>query len=468
MTTIIDEQGHFSWYRDPPLKNNSLNNVVTGRLKIERDGSVKLDLDGTLPSDKHILERVLSSRNESDETYLIYGILKTTKQHVLLLDAVRDGGQMNFIGYTYEKFRATKCLIGSESFPLNRDKFAFSAFEIKLRGFEEWLNLRPIEVNSTSRSTTARSKSINLPLFDIGSGRLGFRHRTDYLQSHSGHEVSITDVVTLWLRPKRAFTLDQLHRDMNSMQDLMVLLTDSHYSLEWPQVQLTRCKAWHTLYFWRTPSSAAPPRWHEMPVAFNLIKNQFGLLFTNWQGMIKKFGAGVYSFIATKRDVKMYVESTFLTLASGLESFHRVKFGDHAPLNALQEKIDRILNGMPEGKDKKWLKIQLRHKAEPSLAERLFELFSRHPLLAKKSGLRDFAVACAGIRNDLAHHGGNGTRHKSSNYLMDIESKNYILSIVYHELLLREVGVGDDAINNWLYRGPRSYGIKHALKQAGL
>ena len=123
----------------------------------------------------------------------------------------------------------------------------------------------------------------------------------------------------------------------------------------------------------------------------------------------------------------------------------------------LQQKIDRILGRIEEGKDKKWLQRQLEHAREPSLEQRIYETLEGLPLDSDKEALRRFAAACAEKRNEISHYGGRRHEGKYDNELEDLHKKSVALSNLNHILLLREIGIDDLSLNAIAHRGLRPW-----------
>jgi hypothetical protein len=470
-TNILDEQGYFWWKGEPILQGHfAPENYVTGRLYVEDDGAARLELDGMLPATENSLEA--NSGNDSTKRVPrpIQGLIKTTGQHVLLVDAIGNGGSFSTNRFSYEKFFATMCLVGHSEFPRKSTLPLSSKFEVNLSGFEDWLRLGTIEIDRTRRTLVIKSKNVRDVCFYTDAGRLKLSHYSELPGSGRLHifELTLREFNILSWVPKKGMTFEQVKDEFGVLQDLMILLTDSHHSLAWPTIQLSRTKKIYTFYFRRVTSSASPPGHLEMPTNFPQLKDKFGDIFSAWRNKRGEFGAGFHSYIATRRDVQLYVENRFITLVQGLESFHRTKSEKSVEPSPIQEKISRILSQVELKKDKSWLMNMLRHAAEPRLSERLAEILSALPFGLDSDRIEKFAGECADIRNDLAHFGGQKTREKSSDYLVEISEKSEALAFFYQMTLWREIGIADQHLRSWLYESFRSFRLKHILVAANL
>lgn len=458
-TPIVDEQGYF-WWADTPVPDSHFapDETVGGRLTIAADGTTRLELDALLPSTLHPLQRIFPSDKTIRVPRAIQGLLKRSGNHVLLLDAVGNGGSFSTNRFSYERYLATICLVGKTAFPIYKSEPKFSSMEIDLDGFEQWLQLGNIKLEGNRRSIKARNTIPKSSGFSTDIGKITLDHRTDSTTNGSiwTYEVNLKEVATLSLRPKKACSAEEMRNFFSSLQDLMIVLTDSGQPLEWPQVRISRTKTNYKMFFFRqTADRETELSWHELPTNFPKIKVKFGEIFNQWHQKREKCGAGFHSYASTKRGLTMYVENKFLTLVTGLEALHRAKTEDLPEPQALQEKIKRILEQISRKRDRKWLEVALRHKGEPSLEERLALLFSELPIPLESKRIREFSKKCSDLRNELAHFAGNRRRKVNSNYLLDISELSFSLSTLYHLIILREVGVDDTILRFWMTEQPR-------------
>lgn len=468
---ILDEQGYF-WWRDETYPDSQFapEKHVTGWLKIAEDGEIRLELDGVLPTSQHPIEQIIVNSSTRRPPRAIQGITKKTGRKVLLIDAIPNGGKFNSSRFSFERYFATMCLVGDTEFTRNGKIPSFSEMDIDLTGFENWLRFGTLDVTRTKRVTKLKSDEVRDVVYTTKVGKLTFAKHTEVAESSGLHrfEAKVRECMTLTLKPKAAFSAEQVRDEFGALQDLMTLLTNSHFSLAWPTVQIARTKKLFTFYFRRLTSSASPPELHELPTNFIQLRECFGDLYAAWRTKREAFGAGFYSYLSTRRDVDLYVENRFINLAQGMESFHRTKHGSVQPGSALQAKITRILEGVALTKDKTWLERQLRHAAEPSLEHRLFELFEALPFEIEADHLRTFAKTCADIRNDLAHFGGQRMREKSANFLQELSWKNEALGFFYHMTLLHEIGLSDESIKAWLMPGLATMRARAAMVEVGI
>jgi len=162
-----------------------------------------------------------------------------------------------------------------------------------------------------------------------------------------------------------------------------------------------------------------------------------------------------------------YVEHRFASLVWGLESLHRRS--KPPQVTALDEKISRILGDIQLAKDKKWLSRKLANAGEPSLEERLFELFHSllFPLDVKEDAIREFAKRCANVRNLISHFGGRRDANSES-LTTEAHELAEVLGFIYHLLLLQELGIESPRLRSLLYDAPSTFRARHWCQRIGL
>jgi ApeA N-terminal domain 1 len=246
------------------------------------------------------------------------------------------------------------------------------------------------------------------------------------------------------------------------------LLTGSDYSLEWPLVCFqnnSKCR-----WYFRRLRSNEPLKdidYHNTITNFVELRDQFGSIWSKWVAKRAELCPGIYLYLGTRRGMPLYEEHRFVNLIWGVEAFHREKTRLWRS-DALKEKIDRIVGQVALETDKKWLRERLKHAHEPPLEQRIFEVFKTLPIGLDEGRLRAFSKACAKLRNDISHFGGDRHRESYLEFIRDLDRKSDALSILYHALLLHEVEIDATILSRWINDSFGSYAIKMHFAQAGL
>jgi hypothetical protein len=466
---IINEQGHFWWHgTEIPHNHFAPDEHVTGKLPVANTGAINLGLHGTI-SDAEQSTSYFAAADKGRAPRAIQGILKESGKHVLLLDAVRNGGTFNSDRFSYEKYFATFIIVGKEAPPKNLEVVKFSKFEVDLIGFEAWLDTGSIKVARSTRTIKLSNRRLPDVPYQTPAGRLLLRHHLVDSRDGSPHHFKVTlhEFFSFQMRFKRPESADGVLSEWGVLQNLLILLTGTDYPLPWPSVTVSRSRNTFTLFFHRLSASDTPPTFRDCPVQFSSISASFGDIVTRWKDGVTTHGAGYFAFPATKRKMTQYVENKFSNLMYGMESLHRSKFGSQPRDSKLQAKIDGIL-AQVDSKQRPWLQRALRFQGETSLKERLMELIKVVPMKLEGARLDDFTKRCAELRNDIAHFGGHRTRASTADFNLEVSRLSEALSVLYHMILLLEIGVSEELVRKWLASGHQAFAIKYYFAEAGL
>jgi ApeA-like protein/HEPN superfamily Apea-like protein len=463
----VQSRGHFWWDDElAPDRHHLPLSAVTGELKITPEGRVTVQLDATLPR-QHREPLYTDNRAEFEalRARRIRGVLSGTGRGVLLFDLAQAGAVHSSYAVSTEGFSATQCLIGEVQFDGRIEQPAFTYIDANLKGFEEWLWTRALKVKYGKRLSTAKYRRPKRITYRLPTGRLTLiQHLTGSSQGH--FDITWSESAYLRFRPNKALGMDAAIEWHRWLQDLMILLTDSDYCLEYPKVR--RGKHNCILYFQRLASTAERPRLRECPTNFPKISESFGTLFEKWLGVRDTYGPGVYLYLGTRRGLQLYTENQFIMLISGLESFHGTKYGD-VKSRSKTAKLEQIVSQIADEKDKMWLRKRLARYISPNLEDRIFEALNALSLGFDKKRLQSFAHDCAQLRNDLAHYGGNRSKTTGySDFISSVLRKNNALGPLYHALALTEIGLDPAAVRAWVMESPSAFRRKWYFAEAGL
>jgi len=151
----------------------------------------------------------------------------------------------------------------------------------------------------------------------------------------------------------------------------------------------------------------------------------------------------------------MYLTQAFLSMVQAIESYHRRAMRNYElPEEEHEKRIEEILSTVPEN-HKGWLKSKLAYSNEPSLRERLNEVFDKHLEIANKcmENKRAFIQKVVDTRNYLTHYGSRlKARAATGEELFHITQK---LRILLQICLLTELGFSLEEIKGFFFRNYR-------------
>jgi hypothetical protein len=466
---ILEERGLFWWSDEPVLEHQfAPDSCLTGLLTIDDDGRTRLELDGYFPS-KHGPMTSMMRRGQPIAKD-IQGLLKTSNKHVLLTWLTGNGGQFSTNGMSYERYIAEQCLV-ADGFAKLPAALAFKELIVPLAGFEEWLRLAAIKVNSSKRMVTVKYKRPKDAVYPTADGKLTihFESEADSSGAVFGTALSLKESASAALGFKTPLALKDIIAQYQLLEDLLLLLTGSDHTLDWPWMAAGKTVQYR-LYFPKLGTKAAspPPKAHECVTNFVQLRERFGDIWSNWKKKREVFGPGFYLYLGTRRGIRLYIENRFANLVFGLEAFNRRKYPP-AIAAKLDAKIERIVAQVSLAKDKKWLADILDRAKEPPLGQRLYTTLRDVSLGLDEARLKNFCEVCAKLRNDISHFGGQ--RHDGTPYndfILDLESKAQALAALYQALLLHEIGVDVKIIKAWMFDGFGSLPIKYHFVESGL
>jgi hypothetical protein len=470
---LVDETGYF-WWGDVsvPISQFAPDSAVVGRLTIGTEGRSRLELEGVFPSQHGPMAGFADDGKLPDERS-IHGVLKTSNKTIRLHRVHRDGSHFRSSGISFERYVASRCLVGDGPFVDKETPLKFQSLTVDLRGFEEWLWLKGVIGERTDVGITVEYKKPDKVSyeFDDGDFQVVFGVIGPYRGKFRDSKIKLTEFAEINLIPRQAMSLKDLETRYVLLCDLFILLTGSDYNLDWPVgscgegVKEERFQ----LYFDRFASRRKePPGPHDYWINFPQCREKFGALFAQWRRRREEWGPGVYLYLATQRSVSMYEEHRFVMLVWVLETLHRRRAEPAKASKKLAQKITRILGQVELAKDRKWLERQLERAGEPSLEQRLFESLEDLPLDLDKVALRKFCTDCADKRNDISHFGGRRHCSNYDNEVEDLRKKSEALSNLYHLLLLREIGVDDERLRHIATKSLRGFRIQTSFVAVGL
>lgn len=457
---MLEEHGRF-WWHDEPIPEGSWapESSQIGTLKIDNQGSAILELHGFFPGDSvsPIFDNIARLRKEPR---CIQGIIKSNNKYILLINVQGAGGSFRSCGISFPRYFSARYLISDDSFPQGTLKF--QKMEISLKGFEQWLRLASITFEREPERISATYEKPQKISYPLEEGELFVQYdlhqQYNLLQKHT---LSMSESAFFVYHPKEEKCLEDMEKQFLLVQDLLILLTGSDFPLEWPTLVTNKAK--YQYYFSRMKGSSNPPEWQECWTNFIQIRKDFGRIFCIWREKREIFGPGFYLYIGTLRQVKLYSEHRFMNLIWGLESFDRRKFNEE-PSKKIQEKIQRILGGVKQTKDRTWLEKRLKFAHEPALEARIRKILSVLPFDFKKESLQKFSEKCARYRHDITHFGGQRNTLNYSDFVIDLEKMSKALSYLFHAVILLELSVDKEIIKS----NPLSWKMNHSLVEAGL
>lgn len=462
--SIIEERGYFWWSSEPLGDRQDIpERNVAGILKISDEGRCSLELDAPLLEEgENKKTYVMNAGGINLENKAICGLLARERQRVYLCDL--------WVGALHRQFEANWALVGHEGFAVGMVNPTFNSLGVSLKGYEKWLCLETIRRDDDADKISFSCNKIQDDVFVVDTGRISINYRPSWI--YGWYQATLTPSARLTFSPTNPLMAKDVIRKFRIIEDLFIILTDSEFCMEWPSVTLSdkSTENGYAFYFQRNKSNASPPERHECSTSFPALKADFGKIYSLWEKKSETLGAALWSYLSTRRGIKLYLENHFINLIGGLEAFHR-RTNDPPTLSANDKGfIDRIAEVISDPKDRRWFckLVKRTHLEEPALSQRLYDIFAAIPIDFDKKRLRNFSIKCANIRNAVAHYAGQKAAGDQAKFYHELIPINEALSFLYHALILTEIGVAREIIHGWINSGFVSYRIKKSFVDAEL
>ena len=137
---------------------------------------------------------------------------------------------------------------------------------------------------------------------------------------------------------------------------------------------------------------------------FEQIKNDAERVICNWIDAYEQTDPAFNLYFLAKMGAQPSLEATFLTLATGLEAYHR-RTSDEKQMDETEfdELVENLIEQCPDER-KKWLRDRLRHGNEVSLRRRITRLIEPFKdLFGNNKKRKKLINGIVNTRNDLTH-----------------------------------------------------------------
>jgi len=334
---------------------------------------------------------------------------------------------------------------------------------VRFTNLEEWTSCplvqqSPGDADAAVRFSVTNDSQPNLQVSELPSLK-NLTLSTDLAVSHDLVETKLTNQSRFTLEFTQPATLETVTDSVRSLGNLLALLIDDPVQPTNIRLAIQFDPAGPDIFAnYATPPRATPPHKKlefEMLVPFQDLRqtNTAETLFTNWFQKEQVLRPVYDLLLNTVYSPGQYVQSTFLSLAQALESFHRrVHGGNYLSKEDYSSIKDALIEAIPAGTDEKLvgkLKATFQYANELSLKSRLDDLFEgiRRDHLDNLSGTDDprrFIRSLVEIRNYLTHYG----EHKPAilESTVDTYNLNRRLTALLLLLIFKYLGLPEDFV----------------------
>ena len=352
---------------------------VPGTLSISDGGNIELEIDGVLTNEIEVL-----LRDGLEPIERIAGHIEKDGL-VTLDDCYYRTGTINLTGGRSKSFihvgRAFTGVIYDEG-----ETPRFNTLTFSVEGIDEWVGISGINVERRLEERTANisyqpPEDISL---NLGNGmQLLITFHWTLPGSPIIKEAQITQKTYFKLVSQEARELEDFASVVRKITTLLCFAIDKTVSLDSMMATADNLRQDFgsdqtrlvpvNIYYSSRPYSQDEPKihQHDMVFGFGRIQNDAERKINNWMEVYERIDPTFDLYFSAQMDAQSYSDVRFLTLAHGLEVYHRRK-SDEKRMNEtkFEELVEYLINQCPP-EDKDWLTGRLGYGNELTLRNRI-------------------------------------------------------------------------------------------------
>lgn len=401
----LKESGYF-WLPSIPDKR------IPGILSILNGGEIKLELFGmfgTFNDDSRKIKRIVGHVEKMGFVTLDDCYYRTRSSRV---DTSRT-----FDSILKSSFDVTRAFTGVAY--REGEIPCFSTLTFSIERIDEWIGISGIEVDpqfETRAVTISYELPENIPLKLDNGMVLLIAFSCQPPIPPASKEAKIVQTINFHLISQDARELDEFIFIAEKISTFMCFVVNEIVSLD--NVS-TIFDAFHqdvrkgltemisvNIYSHSWPYSKDEPiGWSDMLFEFRAVRNNIDRLINNWIKSFEQCAPAFRLYFESQVKTHPYLEAKFLTLAQGLEVYHR-RASDEKEMDEteFEELVTNLIEHCP-GERTEWLRGKLRYGNEVSLRKRIKRLIEPFKdLFGNKKERKKLISQIVDTRNYLTHH----------------------------------------------------------------
>lgn len=407
----LDEEfiktGYF-WLPSNPEKR------IPGTLVIKDGGNIELEVVGLFDDSIDGLNKAM---NGTDSLERIVGHIE---KHglVTLDDCFYKNRNISFGGISKSTVHVNKAFLGVAY--EEKEIISFNHLQFSVEGIDEWVGRSGIKVehqfeNKTASITYNPPEEVTLNLDNGMKLQITFAWTLPGFPSQK--EAKIAQKTFFKLSSDQDRSLNDFISAAYKVTTLLGFAIDKTVCIE--QVTATSeairqdignektAPVPISIYYPSLPFNKYKPKidWHRMLFRFSQIQNDAERIVNNWFDAYEQIDPALNLYFSTKTGAHKYLDGKFLTLAQGLETYHRrtsnMKLMDEDSFKRL---TSALIEKCPE-EHREWLSGRLLHGNQVSLSRRLKSIIEPFKELLGTSKERNKLIrAIVDTRNYLTHY----------------------------------------------------------------
>lgn len=383
---------------------------IPGVLSIQDGGKIELEIIGHFNEDINVF---------SDDNHIARIIGYVEKDGLVTLDnCFYTNKKVVFGGLSKSTILAHEVLSGAEW--KENEAITFNTLSFEVDCLNVWIGFNGINVDSDWEQHTVqinykRPEDIVFTLDNGMSLEICFAYATPSLPITK--EAKITQRAYFRLVSTELRDLHEFKTIAYKITNLMCFAIDEIVTLK--NVSATsseivrNAESEHAypvtikIYYQSIPYAEKEPNknWHDILFSYVTIKSNAQQVFNNWINAYEYLSPAFNLYFSTKAGAQKYLDSKFLALAQGLETYHRRTSDEKLMENdEFESLVSTILESCPK-EHAEWLQGRLMHGNEINLGKRLkkiIEPFKEH--LGSSKERNKLLRQIVNTRNYLTHY----------------------------------------------------------------
>ncbi|MDU5108088.1 HEPN domain-containing protein [Clostridium sp.] len=420
------------WY----LPSNK-ENIIFGELIIDNEKNIKLDLCGNFGG--------INGLNDLGEEKTINGFTKCGKE-ITLSNCKSMGLNISLPGIPNMQYKPSFVIMGKEYDNLN--SCLVRELEAEFTSLEKWLNMNPFEfeINDTEKEYNVYYKlpqkmNYNCEGFNF-SICFGGKVNTDRLKSA---EIKQRTYIKFELNEEIPLieSLDYIH----DFSRFLTLCIGEEVNASNIRIKDNSNKVISVYWNRMKDSNLSNKKTNDILIPFCLISYKFGDIIQRWY-RIKNDLEPIINYIIEGYDKVFHIPMTFIKIVQALEAFSRkMRSNNKEDISSYKEKIKYILESVDNEDYKSWLEGRLKYSNEPTLQNRIKDIFYELDFFLKLSSSERKSIAnkITLTRNYYTHF----DEMNKENVMTDEEIyySTVIMQLALRVLVMMELGIDRELID---------------------
>ena len=434
------KSGYF-WLPSDPQR------IIPGTLTITDGGNIDLELFGVFD-------------NNFDNNYKLERIIGDIEDHGLVtLDDCFEKNKRISSGISKSYISVNNALIGVAYD--DKELVLLNTFRFSIEGIDEWVGLSGITVENQEKGITSITYSPpEKVLLNVNNGMklwVTFSYTRPGLPITT--EAKITQKTYFKLESEQEIPLKDFKSAAYKITTLLGFAIDKTVCIE--KVSVTsnarRQDIGHgktmpvpiLLYYASVPYTKIEPKIyrHRMLFRFKEIREDAQRIINNWFDAYDKIAPALELYFSAKTGAHKYLESQFLALAQGLETYHRRTSNEKLMDEAVFKELTENLRKQCPEEHKNWLSGRLEYGNEVNLRRRIKLIIEPFKEFLGTTKEREKLInTIVDTRNYLTHY--NNSLESKAASDKDLFSLCRKMEAIFQFNLLQELGFREEEIKS--------------------